>query len=33
MKPPRFSPDQLILVLIIGLVVTGLALWRHYTMY
>lgn len=30
MKPPRFTPDQLLLLLVLGLSITGLAVWRYY---
>jgi len=33
MKVPRFSPDQLILVLLVGLAIAGLGLWRYVTLY
>jgi hypothetical protein len=33
MKPPRFTPDQLTLILVVGLVVAGLAAWRYFTMF
>jgi hypothetical protein len=33
MKLPRFDPDQLVFVLVVGLLVAGLALWRYYALY
>jgi len=33
MKVPRFSPDQLILVLLVGLAIAGLGLWRYVALY
>ncbi len=33
MKLPRFDPDQMILVLVVGLVLVGLALWRFFVLY
>ena len=33
MKLPKFNPDQLVLVLVIGLIVVGLAIWRYFTLY
>jgi hypothetical protein len=32
-KAPRFSPDQLIFILAVGLVVVALSVWRYFTMY
>jgi hypothetical protein len=32
-KAPRFTADQLLLVLLVGLVMVGLALWRFITLY
>jgi hypothetical protein len=32
-KAPRFSPDQLIFILALGLVVMALAVWRSFTLY
>jgi hypothetical protein len=33
MKLPQFNPDQLVLVLVVGLLVVGLAFWRYLTLY
>jgi hypothetical protein len=33
LKPLRFSPDQLILILVVGLVIVATAVWRYFTMY
>ena len=33
MSLPRFSPDQLILTLIIAFAVGALAVWRYFTMF
>jgi hypothetical protein len=33
MKRPKFGQDQLILILIAGIVIIGLALWRSFTLY
>jgi hypothetical protein len=33
MKIPRFSPSQLILILLMGVAVAALAVWRYFTMY
>ena len=33
MKLPKFNPDQLVLVLVTGLIVVGLAIWRYFTLY
>jgi hypothetical protein len=32
-KLPRFSSEQTLLILIIGLVVIGFAVWRCYALY
>lgn len=32
MKVPRFSPDQLMLVLLVGLLIAGLGVWRYVTL-
>ncbi len=33
MKLPGFDTDQMILVLAVGLIAVGLALWRLFTLY
>jgi hypothetical protein len=30
MKVPRFSPDQLVVVLVVGFVIMVLAVWRYF---
>jgi hypothetical protein len=30
---PRFSPDQLLVVLVVGLAMAGLAAWRYFNLY
>ena len=30
---PKFSPDQLVLVLLVGLIVVGLTIWRFACLY
>jgi hypothetical protein len=32
MKVPRLSPDQLLLVLLVGMVIAGLGVWRYMTL-
>lgn len=33
MKIPKFQPDQLILVLVVGMVILAIALWRYLTLH
>jgi hypothetical protein len=33
MKLPQFDPDQLVLVLVVGLLVVVLAIWRFFMLY
>lgn len=33
MKTPRFSPQQLILILLVALAVAALAGWRYFAVY
>ncbi len=33
MRLPRFSPDQLLIILVIGLLVAGMVLWRAFTLF
>jgi hypothetical protein len=32
-RPSKFSADQMILLLIVGLSAAGLALWRYYKLH